>query len=188
MYVDTPMLIAIAVATVAVVLIIAAIAWLTARRKRSKRLQDSFGTEYERTVAKEGDRQRAEADLEERQERVEKLRIRPLPAADREYYQNAWAALQSAFVDDPRGSVVRANELIDEVMVKRGYPVADFDQQADDISVDHPDLVVNYRKAHAVTLDRETASTEDLRDAIIRYRSLFSELVESERHAESVAS
>lgn len=176
---DTPLLIAIAVVAVAIIVVIAVIGWLVARRKRTRRLRETFGAEYDRTLNEEGDRAQAESRLQEREKRVQKLELRPLSAADREYYVQSWTALQTSFVDDPRGSVARAGELIDEIMLKRGYPVADFDQQADDLSVDHPNVVLNYRRAHAVTVQRDTASTEELRDAVVRYRSLFTDLMET---------
>jgi hypothetical protein len=166
---------------IAVVVLIAVVAWLVLDRRRSMRLKSHFGPEYERTVRESGDRRRAEEDLERRQKRVEKLHIQPLPIRDRERFLGAWKADQARFVDDPAGAVTEADQLVQEVMRARGYPVADFDQRVEDISVDHPHLVQNYRAAREVVMlhRRGQASTEDLRKALVHYRALFDELLEA---------
>lgn len=174
--------IAIAIIIVAV-LIVAGMAW--SRRRRSEHLRDRFGPEYERAVETEGDRSKAEAELANREKRVDKLDIRPLdPAAKRDVIQR-WTEVQARFVDDPPRALAFADALLGEVMKARGYPVSDFEQRAGDISVDHPRIVEHYRKGHdiAVRHERGQSSTEELRQAMIHYRALFDELVGAEAPA-----
>ncbi|HJR63169.1 MAG TPA: hypothetical protein VJ803_05660 [Gemmatimonadaceae bacterium] len=154
--------------------------WLTMQRRRSDRLRAQYGPEYERVVRESGDRRRAEAELEHRAERVEQLHIRPLEEDERARFAELWRADQARFVDDPKGAVTEADRLVADLMIARGYPVADFQQRAADISVDHPRVVENYRAARdiAVRHQRGEASTEDLRQAMVYYRGLFSELLE----------
>jgi hypothetical protein len=123
----------------------------------------------------------AEAELQQREKRVERYRIVALSAADCSHYQERWKAVQSRFVDDPPGAVEQANNLINEVMTKRGYPVTNFEQSAADLSVDHPGVVANYRAASrlAELNKRRTAKTEELRQALVYYRALFTDLLES---------
>jgi len=163
-----------------VVVLLAAIAWLLITRRRSQHLRSRFGPEYPRTVAEMGDRTRAERDLERRERRVQKLSIRPLAPATRDRYMEAWHNDQARFVDDPKGAVLEADRLVQSVMKERGYPVADFDQRVDDISVDHPQLVQSYRAAREIVVRHQNgqATTEDLRKALVYYRSLFDELLE----------
>jgi hypothetical protein len=118
--------------------------------------------------------------LGDREKRVEELKIRDLDPTERERFSKHWESLQSRFVDSPRGAVTEADDLVSSVMKTRGYPVSDFDQRAADISVDHPRVVENYRSAHeiALRLGKDQATTEDLRTAMIHYRSLFEELVQ----------
>jgi hypothetical protein len=165
-----------------VALIIAAAVVLFIRQRKSTRagLRVRFGTEYERAVQQHGSERKAEAKLADREARVEKLKIRDLDPTERERYQSQWVAVQSPFVDYPKGAVTEADELVCSLMQARGYPVADFDQRAADISVDHPRVVENYRSAHdiALRLGRGEASTEELRSAMIQYRSLFDDLAQ----------
>lgn len=169
----------IAVLVIAVV-VIAAIAFVTSRRRRSQKLREQFGPEYDRVVRQEGDPRKAEGLLEFRQKRREKFQIHPLSEADRSSYAVRWNEVQSRFVDDPRGAVTVADSLVTDVMQTRGYPVGEFEQRAADISVDYPMIVENYRSAHEIaTLHQEgKASTEDLRQAMVHYRLLFQELLE----------
>jgi hypothetical protein len=164
-----------------VILVIAVVAWLYVRKRRSTTasLRQKFGPEYERAVQKHGSERKAEAKLADRQERVEKLRIRDLDPSERERFSKRWESVQSRFVDSPKGAVAEADDLVSSLMKTRGYPVSDFDQRAADISVDHPQVVENYRSAHEIALrvGKDGASTEDLRTAMIHYRSLFEELV-----------
>jgi hypothetical protein len=165
-----------------VVLVVAVLAWLYVQKRRSTTagLRRKFGPEYERAVQKHGSERKAEAKLANRQDRVEKLNIRDLDPVERERFSTQWESVQSRFVDSPRGAVAEADDLVSSLMKTRGYPVSDFDQRADDISVDHPRVVENYRSAHHIALQVGTdgASTEDLRTAMIHYRSLFEELVQ----------
>ena len=164
------------------ILIIAALGWLYVRKRRSTTadLRQKFGPEYERAVQKHGSERKAEAKLANRQARVEKLNIRDLDPMERERFSKQWESVQSRFVDSPRGAVAEADDLVSALMKTRGYPVSDFDQRAADISVDHPRIVDNYRSAHEIALrvGKDGASTEDLRTAMIHYRSLCEELMQ----------
>jgi hypothetical protein len=150
------------------------------RKKTTAELRDRFGPEYERAVQTHGSERRAEAKLVDREKRVEKLKIRDLDPTERERFMGQWQSVQSRFIDYPKGAVTEADELVSTLMQTRGYPVADFDQRAADISVDHPLVVDHYRSAReiALRLRKGEASTEDLRTAMIHYRSLFEELVQ----------
>lgn len=162
---------------VVALLVVGAILW--SRRARSEHLRDHFGPEYNRAVKAKGDRAKAEADLAEREKRVDKLDIRPLEPSERREFTQRWTDVQARFVDDPTRAVAFADALLADVMKARGYPVSDFDQRAGDISVDHPVVVDHYHKAHdiAVRHERGQANTEDLRQAMIHYRALFDNLV-----------
>jgi hypothetical protein len=164
----------------AVIVIVAVGAWLYVRKRRGTTagLRQKFGPEYDRAVLAHGSK--AEAKLADREKRIDKLNIRDLDATEHERYSKEWQAVQSRFVDSPKGAVVEADDLVSSVMKVRGYPVADFDQRAADISVDHPRVVENYRSAHeiAIRAGKEGAATEELRTAMIHYRSLFEELVQ----------
>ena len=177
---DKSVIIILVVAVVAVLAIVAAV-WAYMQKNRTERLRSKFGPEYERVVETDGDRRRGESVLEERQKRIEKLDISPLSVQDRRRFQEAWIRDQALFVDDPKGAVGEADRLIGEVMKTRGYPVGDFEQRAADISVDHPMVVENYRIAHdiAVRDRRGEVGTEDLRKAMVHYRALYDELLET---------
>jgi hypothetical protein len=163
---------------------------LLMQRRRSSHLQSHFGPEYERALKETGDKRKAEAELEQREKRVQKLSIRPLDREHRERFTKEWRRTQAEFVDDPMGSMRHADVLLQEVMSTRGYPVENFEQVASDISVDHPTVVQNYRSGHdiAVRHQRGEAGTEDLRQAMIHYRELFEELVTNEDSAGSPSS
>jgi hypothetical protein len=165
-----------------VILIIAALAWLYVRNRKSTtaNLRQKFGPEYERAVREHGSERKAEAKLEDREKRVEKLNIRDLDPVEHERFLKRWESVQSRFVDSPKGAVAEADDLVSSLMKTRGYPVSDFDQRAADISVDHPQVVENYRAAHAIALrvGKDQATTEELRTAMIHYRSLFEDLVQ----------
>lgn len=171
----------IAVATIVVGVIIAAIAtWLSLRKRRTEKLRTQFGgSEYDRAVKEDGSRRLAEAGLNERTARVESLNIRPLAEGDRSRFRESWRRVEARFVDGPGGAVTEADQLLGDVMSTRGYPVSDFEQRAADISVDHPLVLENYRTAHDIALRQRKgqANTEDLRQAMIHYRTLFEELV-----------
>jgi len=163
------------------VVVVIALALFGADRRRSQHLEEKFGSEYRRTVAEHGDRREAESELREREQVRKGLEIRPLSERQRERYGGEWQQVQSDFVDNPSEAVSEADRLVAEVMRERGYPVDDFEQQAAVVSVDHPDVVANYREGHAIytSFDRGEASTEDLRQAMQHYRALFDELLES---------
>jgi hypothetical protein len=174
-----------------VIVVIAVLAWMYVRKRRTSRaqLRQRFGPEYERAVRTHGSERRAEAKLADREKRVGTMKIRELDAAERERFSAQWVSLQTRFVDYPKGAVTEAGELVSSLMQARGYPVTDFDQRAADISVDHPKVVENYRSAHAIALRLGSgeASTEDLRSAMIYYRSLFEELVQMPLETKAVA-
>ena len=174
---DTNVLVAIVVIVVAV-LIIAAV--ITTRKRRRARLRENFGPEYDRAVALHGTPERAEAVLADREKRVHKLSIKHLSATDQQAYAAEWDAVQRRFVDDPGMAVTEADSLVNRVMTARGYPMGDFEQRAADISVDYPMVVQNYRLARDIALrhSRGQPSTEELRQAMVHYRSLFAELLE----------
>ena len=168
------------IAVVLVLVVIGVIlAPIFARRRRSTRLHDQFGPEYDHTVQTMGGKKKAHAELDERQKHVEALDIRPLSADERERFLAEWTTIQSKFVDEPGQAIVDADRLIIDVMKIRAYPVSDFDQRAADISVNYPALVTNYRAAREIAIKNEKhqANTEELRQAIIYYRSLFEELL-----------
>jgi hypothetical protein len=173
------------VAIIVIVVVVLALAWLLARRMRTERLRKQFGPEYERAVSDAGSRQAAEHELEDRRARRQKLEIVPLEVAARDRYLEEWHLVQARFVDSPAEATRSADRLINEVMRERGYPVEDFEQRASDISVDHPQVVDDYRAAHSVAEanERSEATTEDLRQALVHYRSLFEDLLEVEEPA-----
>ena len=168
-----------AIVVVALILVVAAV--MMARKRQGDRLRQAFGSEYDHQVdAAGGSRAKAEAELLKREKRIEKLNIRPLPAAQRQAFLADWQHVQAGFVDDPEKSIALADALVGDVMKARGYPVEDFDQRAADISVEHPKLVSNYRAAHEIAVRHQQvkAGTEDMRAAFIGYRSMFVELLE----------
>lgn len=160
-------------------IVVAALIFVVARKRRSQKLRERFGPEYDRVVSKEGDVRKGEQVLAFRQEHREKYKIRPLSPTDRSTFNHRWNEVQGQFVDDPKGAVTLAESLVTDVMQARGYPITDFEQRAADISVDHPVVVENYRAARDISLrhNRGQASTEDLRQAMVHYRALFEELL-----------
>jgi hypothetical protein len=171
---------------VAAIIVLVLLAWTAFRANQRRRLRQDFGPEYDRAVADAPTTREAEADLEERRKRREELDIRPLSPTTRERYQREWETAQARFVDDPEAAIGEADRLIQEVMRERGYPVDDFEQRAADLSVDHPDVVQNYRAAHATSrkVVRGEADTEEVRQAMIHYRALFDELLEARQREE----
>ena len=159
------------------------------QERQSQRLRQRFGPEYGRVVAAHGNTTKAESELLAREKRVSQLNIVPLAPSDAARFSEAWAQLQSRFVDTPRGVVAEADTLVRELMLKRGYPIGDFERRAADISVDHPRLVITYRAAQEIAArDRKggDVSTEDLRKAVVHYRQLFDELLEVRKPAPGV--
>lgn len=176
------------VIVVAVVVVLIAAIWIGGAARRRRGLEERFGPEYERAVSRSG-RREAEAELAEREEKRERLQIVPLDPDARERYRASWQTLQGRFVDQPSQAVGDADRLVTEVMRERGYPINDFEQRAADVSVDHPEVVENYRAAHGIyAADRDgEASTEDLRQAVVHYRALFVELLETDQQSEEVS-
>ena len=170
------------VIALAVVLVVVVVVAALASRRRRHHLQDRFGSEYDRTVDGADRRREAERELREREERHDELDLRPLSDASRQRYTQQWQEMQSGFVDRPQVAVADADRLITDLMRERGYPVDDFDTRSELVSVDHPDVVENYRTAHGIavrTVEGRT-STEDLRQAVISYRALFEEMLVDE--------
>jgi hypothetical protein len=165
---------------VSLVLAICIAVWMFMLKKRTQNLRSKFGPEYDKAIGEHRGRGNAESELQKRVERVAKFNIHPLKAEERSRYSEDWRREQSLFVDDPQAAVNHADTLVQDVMQRRGYPVGDFDQNASDLSVDHPRVVENYRIAHEIALRKYQGKedTEDLRKAMVSYRALFEELME----------
>jgi hypothetical protein len=166
---------------IVIVVLLAVVGVLALRQKRSAQLREGFGPEYDRVVRDRGNQGDAEAELRERRARRRSYDIRPLDPESRDRFAERWRRTQAQFVDQPASALADADVLVAEVMHERGYPVDDFDQQAADVSVDHPEVVEHYREAHAIHVRsaKQRASTEDLRQAMVHYRALFTELLDS---------
>jgi hypothetical protein len=175
--VDNNAIMAIAIAIV--IILAAVLVWWYSTRKRTEQLRSRFGPEYDRTVDDLGDQRRAESELGAREKRVEALNLRELAPNEVEAYAEEWARVQARFVDDPRTSIVEADRWVGRLMMDRGYPMGDFERRAADISVDHPRVVENYRAAHAIAERSQggDGNTEELRQAMVHYRSLYTELL-----------
>jgi hypothetical protein len=178
MNINGTMALAIVIALI-VGIILGALAIYLSQQERTRRLKQHFGPEYERTLAETGNRSRAEAMLEHRRKRVAQFQIRGLEPTERAHFQEGWRDVQARFVDNPSGALNEADHLVGEVMSREGYPMQEFEQRAADISVDHPGVIENYREAHQIALrnSQGSASTEELRKAMLHYRALFEELV-----------
>jgi hypothetical protein len=180
------------VIAVVVLAVIAVVAIVMRQQRRRGELRESFGAEYERAVAREGDVRRGESDLMARRKRRAEFDIRPLSRQSRTAYARSWEQTQARFVDNPATALAQADALIIAVMEERGYPMDDFERRAEDISVDHPDVVQHYRAAHDISVRLEedpntsasstasAVSTEDLRQGLVHYRALFHELLEAD--------
>lgn len=175
----------VAVIILVAVIVIVAINTTLYRKQRRRRLREHFGVEYDRAVLQRGSPTKAEIELINREKRVHHFAIKALPPATRDRYEQEWAAVQRRFVDDPALAVTEADALVNRVMIARGYPMADFEQRAADISVTYPDVVQNYRSARVIVVrhGRGDAGTEDLRQAMVHYRSLFDELLDLPKSA-----
>jgi hypothetical protein len=173
---DTRLMVLVVIVLVAIILIVTL---LLLRKRKSDRLKQQFGPEYDRTVKEQGG-QRAETILAEREQRVKKFAIHPLTRDDRERYVLEWTQVQKQFVDDPSLAVGDADKLVTDVMASRGYPMGDFEQRAADVSVNYPGVVQNYRAARSIVVrhGRGQAGTEELRQAMVHFRSLFDELLD----------
>ncbi|HTH41612.1 MAG TPA: hypothetical protein VL498_00510 [Terracidiphilus sp.] len=170
----------IAIVVVIVLIVIAAAISVASRKRRSMKIKEHFGPEYDRTVRMRGDAGKAEAELLNREKRVHSFSIKPLSPTARTRYLEEWAAIQRRFVDDPAVAVTEADSLLTRVMTDRGYPMADFEQRAADVSVNYPAVVQNYRAGRTIIQRhwRGEAGTEDLRQCMVHYRSLFDELLD----------
>jgi hypothetical protein len=168
-----------------IIVVIAVAVLLFLQRRRSAELQKKYGLEYQRAVGELGDERKAEAELAAREKRVRSLHIRALTAEEQARFGDAWKKAQARFVDAPSQAAAEADILVKELMQTRGYPVGDFEQRAADISVDHPEVVSNYRAAREIALRNNAgkATTEDIRQAMVHYRSLFEELLETREPA-----
>jgi hypothetical protein len=176
----TPEQLTIAIVVIVALAVIAIVVAVVTARRRSQRMQEHYGAEYDRAVRTTGNQQAAEAELRARERRREKMDIRPLPGGLRDQYIVQWKAIQASFVDEPRKAVEEANDLLAQVMEARGYPVRDLSGRADDLSVDYGPIVNDYRKANAIAAASRAGdvSTEDMRSAILLYRSLFDALLD----------
>jgi hypothetical protein len=174
---------------IVIAVIVIAAAWFYTRRRKSDVLKQKFGSEYDRVLQQQGDPRRAETVLADREKRVSSFKIRALPTPERDRYAHQWAFVQKQFVDDPRGAVTEADRLVTDVMNTRGYPMSEFPQRAADISVNYPYVVENYRAANDIVLRNNNGQvgTEDLRKAMVHYRSLFDELLDLPRSHKEVA-
>jgi hypothetical protein len=173
------------IVAVVVLVVVAVAAWAYVKREQRLKLQSHFGPEYDRAVREAGGRAKAESMLMDRAKRVRTLDIHPLSREQAEAFRHEWEHIQQMFVDDPNGAVAAADDLVSRVMNARNYPVADFDKRADDLSVQHPHVVENYRTARVLMTRRERgeASTEELRQAVVNYRALFDDLLKTEEGA-----
>jgi hypothetical protein len=179
---DTVLVIVI-IAVVALVLLGAAYWFVQSQnQKRTGELRGRYGSEYDRAVSEAGDRKRAEQELQEREKRVSRFQIKPLAETQRQEYSGRWRDVQARFVDDPAGAMTDADRLCNDVMTARGYPMGDWEQRAADVSVDHAQVVANYRAAHRIYEQHESgqSDTEQLRQAMVHYRALFDELLAPE--------
>src|ERR1700753_567690 len=169
----------IAVAAVVVIAVVVVAASVAAKRNKTKRMREHYGREYERLVSETGDEKAAEQELTARERKRDKLDIVPLSPSALSEFTTRWQEVQTGFVDNPATAVGVADRLVTDVMRQRGYPVDDFDRRAADISVDHPDIVDNYRAAHDIHVSEQHADTEQQREAFVHYRALFEKLLET---------
>lgn len=185
---DTTNITTIIIVAVVLLVLVGLLAMAMKRAQRTRRLRERFGPEYDRTLDRLGDKTQVEEELEARLEHVQNLNIRALSAEEVNRFALEWQATQTEFVDQPLGAVQKANRLIREVMSARGYPVEDFEQRAADISVDYPEVVSNYRELHEIATrgERETISTEEMRQAMVAGRELFERLVQPETRVEDL--
>lgn len=170
-----------AIILIIAILVIAVAAWALFQRDRTRKLKTQFGPEYDRLSHQENSPRRAEAILDERRKRVSKFQIHPLSREECDRFAADWRRVQEHFVDSPRSAVAQADELINQALQARGYPMSEFEQRADDLSVDHPRVVQNYRIAHEIAMSdpHGAVSTEDLRKAMQHYRTLFEDVLDA---------
>jgi hypothetical protein len=175
--------IALAVAALVLILAIVLAAYLQHRKTRTLALKNRFGSEYDRAVVTHGSAQKAEAKLADRETRVEALKIRDLAPAERERFITQWEGVQARFIDHPKAAVTEADDLVNALLLARGYPQTTFEQRAADVSVTYPRVMENYRLANDVAArhGRLDATTEELRTAMIQYRAIFDELLQPQK-------
>ena len=185
---DTTTITLIGLVIIAALIVGGVLGIILGRRQRTKRLQEKFGPEYEHTMNEVGDKRQAEHELQARLDHVKTLEIRPLSAEEIDRFTTEWQATQADFVDDPPRAMQKADRLISEVMKAKGYPVEDFEQEVADISVDYPDLVMDYRGLHLIAVKGkdEKVDTEEMRTAMLHGRALFENLVKSDEHVAEV--
>ena len=173
-----------AIIVIAAVVVAAVVLWAALRRRRTNTLRNRFGDEYDRTVEAEGKRAKAEAVLEDREQRVAKLDIRPLTPQERGDFSREWREVKAVFVDSPVEAVHHADRLLGTIMKTRGYPMADFERRYEDLTVDHGEVARHYRDGHGIALrhERGQASTEEMRQAMIHFEALFDDLVNEVAH------
>ena len=181
---DTQLIFVVGIIVLVLILIAAGI-WAYVKMTKSHRLKAKFGPEYDHTVARLRNRELAETELQDRERRVKNFHIVPLSTQDNIQYRERWTATQGYFVDDPKGAVEKADKLVHEVMKKRGYPITNFEQVAADLSVEYPEVVTHYRAANRIAENSRqgNAKTEELRQALVHYRALFEELLETSEGA-----
>lgn len=175
---DTSVWIVISIVLAGIVIVLAAMLFM--QQRRSSQLHERFGPEYERAIGRHGSQKDAEEELLARERRVTRFRIVALSREDAARFSQAWRRVQSRFVDDPKGAVEDADRQVRELMERRGYPMADFEQRAADLSVDHAEMVAHFRQAHQIAVRNQAGivDTEELRKAIVHYRAIFDELLE----------
>jgi hypothetical protein len=161
------------------IVVVAVIGSFVYLNKRSLRLRKKFGPEYTRTVEETGSKYKAESKLGKLEKRVDKLSIQPLRSEEAVHFRDSWRVIQAGFVDDPRTALIAADRLVGEIMGARGYPVADFEERASEVSVNHALVVEHYRAGHEIALKhaKGQATTEDMRQGMIHYRTLFDDLL-----------
>jgi ribosomal protein L13E len=170
--------IAVIILIIVILVVIAAIIF-GIQASRRKKLQNTFGPEYDRVVADTGSRSDAEKELRERERRHAELELKPLSPESQARYSAAWEEVQIQFVDSPEQATAAADDLVTRLIAERGYPTGDYDDQLANLSVEHARTLGHYRDAHEISRrsQRGEASTEDLRQALVHYRALFSDLL-----------
>jgi hypothetical protein len=181
----SPSLLNILLISFGILAVVLFVVFLVLRKRKTEGLRKRFGSEYDRAVITHGTGRKAEAKLVDREKRVDKLNLRELGASERERFIADWVNVQARFVDHPKGAVTEADELVTSLLQARGYPMADFDQRAADVSVDYPHVMENYRSAQAIAVRNGSvdATTEELRTAMIHYRGIFDELIQVRKPA-----
>lgn len=179
---SSPIILSLAILSILITGLI--LAGIFIRRQRTRRLQQVFGPEYDLLLRETGDQHQAEKELEERQKKIQAFHLRTLSQDENQRFLQDWDQAQNEFVENPSQAVEKADQLISEVLLARGYPNQGFEDRVADISVDYPELVSSYRNARATKIhDQEFGATiEELQKSFIQYRELFNELIQVENH------